>query len=155
MGKSCESCRYFYPSAPTLGQCRRRCRVISPKTGESAFPSTNISDWCGEYEEGEPLGSEESVDSMRKRAASFYTQLGAALKHNSWLENNKAGNPYIPTEVQRGRDMAQKVFNNAKAAVEAQEEARKNNPWHVDKTETEAEKSEKERARINATEHDL
>ncbi len=43
----CESCRYWKPIKADLGLCRLGPPVIAD--GGSMWPTTEPSDWCGEY----------------------------------------------------------------------------------------------------------
>lgn len=55
MEVSCDTCAYWADDGDGSGECRRHAPRPRPTDEVTHWPSTLPDDWCGDWEDGEPI----------------------------------------------------------------------------------------------------
>ena len=70
----CGNCRWFDARATGYGHCRRRSPIVM---GEECFPSTHVTDWCGEW-------ADATITPEQEERRQFVRQIFLAMTASEW-----------------------------------------------------------------------
>ena len=101
--RTCETCRWFDARATGYGHCRKRSPIVM---GEECFPSTHVTDWCGEWSDASITPEQEDRQELTRRfaLAIVSTEYGVNLRDDMiWTaaKNMAAAEPQIQREGQQ------------------------------------------------------
>jgi len=74
----CENCRWWDARATGYGHCRKRSPIVM---GEECFPSTHVTDWCGEWSDASITPEQEDRRELTRRFAVALINSGYDARH--------------------------------------------------------------------------